>query len=90
VTARHHTARSPNRLLLTATVLVTTAALLRLLSPDGEADAGPRPKSGSPHSSSPNRCSAHDPATGVSPPFRQQPTDPVLPLPGYCADAGRR
>ncbi|MXM62978.1 hypothetical protein GR925_05835 [Streptomyces sp. HUCO-GS316] len=63
MTVRHHTARSPNGLLLTATVLVTTAALLRLLSPDGEADAGPRPKSGSPHSSSPhssspNRCAA--------------------------------
>ncbi|WP_210587470.1 hypothetical protein [Streptomyces sp. GESEQ-35] len=37
------TTRSPDRLLLTATALVATAVMLRLLSPDSQADAGTEP-----------------------------------------------
>ncbi|MEV6169918.1 hypothetical protein AB0L99_17035 [Streptomyces sp. NPDC051954] len=37
------TTRTPDRLLLTATALVATAAVLRLLSPDSPADTGTEP-----------------------------------------------
>ncbi|MFH0520156.1 hypothetical protein ACHBTE_23645 [Streptomyces sp. M41] len=79
----HHATRQPHRLLLTATALATCAVLLRLLSPDVEADAGPRPT----HSTSPER-SPHlkehkkpseqpdEPAERVTP-RKKAPTEPT-------------
>ncbi|MET9380631.1 hypothetical protein ABZY09_05960 [Streptomyces sp. NPDC002928] len=50
-----HTLRPHSRLLLTATALVAAAALLRIVSPDGQADAGPGPNHGPSHSTTPTK-----------------------------------
>jgi hypothetical protein len=76
VSARH-TTRSHNRLMLTATALVATAALLRLMSPDDDADAAPKPS----HSTSPTRSTTHHTTSGtpIPRPTHWTPTTPQQP-----------
>ena len=79
-----HTTRSHNRLLLTATGLAATAALLRLISPDGDTDAKPEPRqpSTSPtHSTHHKTPSTPAPRPSTSPTHSTHHQTPTTPAP---------